>query len=167
MKRLTLISLLIANSVLVFAQSKSFQVLKDHFIDSENVQSFSVSGFLCRAALSMVADEEDELRGMMNNIDHIRFIIIPKEEFEKQDLSVNGFRNYLRKDAFEEVMSVRDHGDHINIFHRVDSDNYRNNKNRYFVLIEDSDKVVALELKGYIDPEMFKKGENRITFNTK
>jgi len=60
-------------------------------------------------------------------------------------------------------MSIRDNGEHINIFHRLDG----NKKNRYFVLIEESDEVVALELKGYIDPELFKDGDNRITFSKK
>jgi len=163
MKRFTLLALFTVSSMLALAQSKSFQTLRDHFVDKENVHSFSISGFLCRTALSMVMDGEEELKGMLNDIDHIRFIVIPKEEFGNQNLTVSGFRKYITKDSFEEMMSIRDNGDHINIFHRLDG----NKKNRYFVLIEESDEVVALEMKGYIDPELFKDEDSRITLNKK
>jgi len=112
-------------------------------------------------ALNMIMEDEEELKGMMNGIDHVRFIVIPKEEFKDQNLTVNGFRKVIANDSYEEVMSIHDKGDHINIFHRTEG----NKKNRYFVLIEQPDEVVALELKGYIDPELFKNENNRITFN--
>jgi len=163
MKRFTLFVLFSLITAFSFGQSKSFQTLRDHFLNKEEVHSFSISGFLCRTALNIMMEEEKELKGMMKDIDHIRFMVIPKDEFENQNLTVNGFRKYITKDSFEEVMSIRDNGEHINIFHRLDG----NKKNRYFVLIEESDEVVALELKGYIDPELFKDEDNRITFNKK
>lgn len=167
MKRFPLIALFSLIIVFSFAQSKSFQTLCDHFKDKEEVYAFSISGFLCRAAINLVMEDEEQLKGMMKDIDHIRFMVIPKGEFVNQDLTVNGFRKYITKDSFEEVMSIRDKGEHINIFHRLDPDRYQGRKNRYFVLIEESDEVVALELKGYIDPELFKDGGNRITLNKK
>jgi len=163
MKKLILVVLLSCVSILTFAQSKSFQTLRDHFIDKEDVHSFSISGFLCRTALSIALSDEEEWQKMTSDIDQIRFIVIPKEEFGKQNLSVNGFKNYLVKDSFEEMMSVRDKGDHVTFFHRLDS----NKKNRYFVLVEDNHEVVAIEMKGYIDPELFKDGNNRITLNNR
>ncbi|HEY5822917.1 MAG TPA: DUF4252 domain-containing protein [Cyclobacteriaceae bacterium] len=163
MQRFTLFVLFLLITVFSFGQSKSFQTLKDHFAGEEDVHAFSMSGFLCRAALNVVMEDEEELKGMLDDIDHIRFIVIPKNEFADQNLTVNGFRKFIANDSFEEVMSIRDNGEHINIFHRLDG----NKKNRYFVLVEESDEVVALELKGYIDPELFKDGDNRITFNKK
>ena len=162
MKSLALITVFVLGISASFAQSKSFQTLRDHFIDEENVHSFNISGFFCRAAMSFAIDDDDELLiNMMNDIDHVRIIVIPKGEFKKQNLSVNGFKNYLAKDAFEEMMSVREKGDHVSVFMREDG----NKKNRYFVLVEESDEVVAIEMKGYIDPELFKNENNKITFN--
>lgn len=161
MKRFAITLLFFVITVSSFAQSESFQTLKDHFSGKDQVESFSLSGFWCRAAMSIVMDDEEELKAMMKEIDQVRFMVIPKIEFDKQNLSVNGFRKFITKDSFEEVMSIREHGEKINIFHRVDG----NKKNRYFVLIEQENEVVALELKGYIDPEMFKDGDNRISFN--
>lgn len=161
-KPAAIIALFVLGITSSFAQSKSFQTLRDHFRDSEDVHAFSINGFLCRAAMSIAMDEDDNvLQGMMSDINHVRFIVIPKEEFGKQHLTVGGFKKYLLKDAFEEMMSVRDKGDHVSIFMREDS----NKKNSYFVLVEESDEVVAIEMKGYIDPELFRNENNKITFN--
>lgn len=144
------------------AQSKSFQTLHDHFAGREDVHAFSINGFFCRLALSMAIDEDDELlRNLSRDIDHVRFMVIPKDEFYKQDLSVNGFKKYLLKDSFEQMMSVRDQGDNVNVYMREDG----NHTNRYFVLVEETDEVVAIEMKGYIDPALFNTSDNKITLN--
>lgn len=159
MKPVAIITFLVLSITSAFAQSKSFQALRDHFTGIEDVHSFSVSGFLCRAAVSMMADDEDQLlKNLMSDIDHIRFIVIPKGEFDKQRLTLGGFKKYLTKDSFEEMMSVRDNGDHVTVFMREDG----NKKNRYFVLVEEQTEVVAIEMKGYIDPELFKDENNKI-----
>jgi len=95
MKRFTLFASLSLITLFSFAQSKSFQTLKDHFADEEDVHAFSVSGFLCRAALNIVMEDDEELKGMLNDIDHIRFMVIPKSEFATQNLTVNGFRKFI------------------------------------------------------------------------
>jgi hypothetical protein len=148
-------------SVSGFAQSKSYQTLRDHFSGREDVHSFNLGGLLCRLAVNIATEDEPLFKNMMKDIDHVRFIVIPKKEFKNQNLSVKGFRNYLSKDSFEEVLAVRDNGDHVNIFHRTDG----NKKNRYFVLVEESDEVVAIEMKGYIDPQLFKDENNKISLN--
>jgi hypothetical protein len=144
-----------------FSQSKSYQTLRDHFSGRENVHSFSIGGILCRMAVNIASKDEELWRNLMKDIDHVRFIVIPKEEFTNQNLSVGGFRNYLSKDSFEEVMSVKEKGDKVNIFHREDG----NKKNRYFVLVEESNEVVAIEMKGYIDPELFKNEKNSLNMS--
>ena len=68
----------------------------------------------------------------------------------------------LQKDSFASLATIHDKGDDISIFHRLDD----NNKNRYFVLVEEQNEVVAIEMKGYIDPvilmqEAFKSDQHR------
>ncbi|MBY0435022.1 MAG: DUF4252 domain-containing protein [Cyclobacteriaceae bacterium] len=159
MKKATLLSLIVlAGALTLSAQSKSFQALRDHFADRENVHAFSLSGFLCRTALRIALSDDPSLRAMARDINHVRFIVIPKDEFAKQKLSVNGFKGYLAKDKFEVMATVRDKGEVVSFFHRLDD----NKKDRYFVLVEESREVVAIELKGYIDPSIFKNGNNRL-----
>lgn len=163
MKKITFLFVFL--STLGWAQSKSYQTLKDRFKDQPDVHSFSFGGWLCRAALSIaVNDDEDDvevrlLHKAMADINHVRFITIPKGEFKAQGLSVNGFRAYLKKDAFEELASVRDNGEVVTFYHKGDDAR----RNQYFVLIEDHHEVVAIEMKGYIDPEIFNSDDARIT----
>lgn len=166
MKKL-LIPVLLLVSTLGWSQSKSYQTLKDHFDDRPEVQGFSIGGWLCRAALSLAMDENDHeialLKKAMADIDHVRFMVIPKKEFKDQGLSVNGFRSYLRKDSFELLADVRDQGEQVTFYHRSDG----TRKDRYFVLVDEQDEVVAIEMKGYIDPAIFESEDARITLYNK
>ncbi|HRI79142.1 MAG TPA: DUF4252 domain-containing protein [Cyclobacteriaceae bacterium] len=161
MKKLNILILFTAASVAAFAQSKSYEALYSHFKGKEDVHAFSMGGMLCRLAVNVMANDNDVLKAMVKDIRHIRFIVIPKNEFAKQNLSINGFKGFLKKDLFEEMATIRDHGDIVSVFHRTDA----NAKDRYFVLVEDQGKVVAIEMKGTIDPALFKEGDNRITIN--
>ena len=161
MKKLLFSLLLVAVSVTTFSQSKSYQTLRDHFAGKEDVHSFALNGFLCRTVLRFAGTDGRTLHTMMKDIHQIRFIVIPIKEFSKQELSVNGFKEYLKKDSFESLATIRDKADHISVFHRMDG----NKRDRYFVLVEEPNEVVAIEMKGYIDPALFKNENNRITIN--
>ena len=145
-------------SMATFAQSKSFEALRERFRGEEDVYAFSASGWLCRSVISVALKAEDgdepELRLLkraMDDIDHVRFITVPIREFAAQGVSVKGFRSFLMKDQFEVLADVRDRGDHITFYQRTAGDR----KGHYFVLIEESSEVVAIEMKGYIDPAIF------------
>jgi hypothetical protein len=150
MKKFILTLLLAAGLTAAFSQSNSFQALQRNFSGKDDVHSFRLSGFLCRTALRMVAPEEKLFRSMVKDIQQVRLMVIPKAAFDAQQLSVNGFRHFLETDAFESLATIRDNGDHISIFHRLDD----NKKNRYFVLVEEKDEIVAIEMKGYIEPDI-------------
>ncbi len=153
--------MLIVGSVTAFSQSRSYQALRDHFAGKEDVHSFALNGFLCRTVLRIVRTDERLLHAMMKDIHHIRFIVIPTKEFRKQNLSVNGFKEYLRKDSFESLATIQDKADHISVFYCTDG----NKRERYFVLVEEPNEVVGIEMKGYIDPALFRNEDNRITIN--
>ena len=159
MKKSILSVFLISVSLISFGQSKSYEALQSHFKGKKDVHSFRLGGILCRAALSIATSNQPLFREMVKDIDQVRFIVIPIEEFEKQNLSVNGFKSYLSKDSFETLATIREDGDRVSIFHRTDS----NLKDRYFVLIEERREVVAIEMKGYIDPSVLKPENTRIT----
>lgn len=138
--------LLLAGSA--FGQSKSFEALKEHFDGEDDVHSFGVSGFLCRAALGMAG--EWEFKKAIQEIKHLRFIVIPTEAFQAHQLTTTGFKKFLRQDGFEELSNIRDRGEEVTVYLQSN----RNKKDIYFVLVEESDEVVAIEMKGYLDPNM-------------
>jgi hypothetical protein len=140
-----LILLIAAGSV--SAQSNSYQILKEKFNGQPDVHSFSVSGWVGRVILKMAG--EYEFRDAIKELKHVRLITIPRAEFEARKVTVKGFKNVLQQDAFQELAFIRDNDEEVSIYLKEGN----NHKNHYFVLVEDEQEVVAIELKGYIDLE--------------
>ncbi len=138
------------------AQSESYEQLRDRFVREENVHAFSVNGFWCRMFIGLVADQEDVLRRALQDVKHVRLMTIPADLWRAQFTSTHHFTRQLAQDGFEELATIRDNGDRIHFHMRSDG-----RWNRYFVLVEEQDEVVVIELKGYLDPALLK--ETQIT----
>jgi hypothetical protein len=130
-----------------FAQSRSYEALKEKFSNRPDVHSFSFGAWMGRLVLKMAG--EHEFTNAIKDVKHVRLITIPKQEFAAQHVSVKGFKKLLKQDYFEELAFIRDTGEEVTIYLREGN----NNKNHYFVLVEEEQEVVAIELKGYIDPK--------------
>jgi hypothetical protein len=129
------------------AQSESYQTIKDTFKGGEDVHAFSVSGFLCRTVLWMA--DEHEFAEAITDIKNIKLIVVPREEFSTRGLSVNGFKKVLKKDSFQELAHFRDHDDLATIF--LQESPKSKMRDRYFILVEADEEVVAIEMKGTVD----------------
>lgn len=141
------------------AQSMSYQTLKDNFIDQPDVHSFSVSGWMGRAVLNLAG--EYEFKEAIKELRHVRFITIPKSEFLARNLTIKGFKSVLKQDSFQELAFIRDNGEEVSIYLREGN----NNKNHYFVLVEEELEVVAIEMKGYIDLQKLNPGNTTLAIN--
>jgi len=148
MKKLTFALLLLISSATLMAQSNSYQILKNKFKGEPDVHSFSVSGWVGRLVLNLAG--EYEFREAIKELDHIRLMTIPKSAFISQDVTVNGFKRILKQNTYEELAFIRDDGEEVTIYLQEG----KHNNNRYFVLIDEQDEVVAIEMKGYIDPQL-------------
>ncbi len=146
-KTTTLLFALILASTIGYSQSDSYQTLKANFTGRPDVHSFSVNGFFCRMILGMT--DEWEFKEAIKDVQHVSIITIPAEEFEARGLSVNGFKKLLKKDSFEELASVRDHGDDITFYLQATG-----NKNRYMIVVQEPNEVVVIEMKGSIDANL-------------
>jgi hypothetical protein len=159
MKSISLTVLLfITTPAFLAAQSHSFNTLKKKFSASENVHSFRSSGFMARTVL-WIAGERDFIRAI-KEVKNIRLMTIPKSAFAEQALSVAGFKKVLRKDSYEELALISDHSDAVGVYLQS---NESSNANRYFILIDNPREVVAVELKGYIDPEILQARAEKLT----
>lgn len=145
-KFLVIVVLILSVAAQALAQHKGFQTLKDNFEGREEVLSFSVNGLFCRMVLGMAG--EWEFKQAIEEVKHIRLMVIPHYEFKLQNLTVGGFRNLMKQDGYEELATIRDGNDHISIYLH----NRGNKKNTYFVLVEEPEEIVAIEIKGYINP---------------
>jgi hypothetical protein len=148
----------ITTPVLVAAQSHSFNTLKKKFSANEDVHSFRTSGLMARTVL-WIAGERD-LKRAIKAIKNIRLITIPKSAFEEQALSVSGFKKVLRKDSYEELALISDRSDAVGVYLQT---NESSNMNRYFILIDNPREVVAVELKGHINPEILQARAETLT----
>ncbi len=159
MKSIRILTLLLITVGSVSAQSNSYQILKENFIGQPDVHSFSVSGWVGRLILNMAG--EYEFRDAIKELKHVRLITIPRAEFEARKLTVRGFKNILQQDSFQELAFIRDNGEEVSIYLKEGN----NHKNHYFVLVEDEQEVVAIELKGYIDLEQLNPTNTTIAIN--
>ena len=148
MKRVFLLLSLTIAASLSYGQSNSYKMLRNQFEDSPEVRSYKLRGFLCKIIVKIVEDDDQDLAAALKEVRHVRFMTIPKEEFAVQKVTVNGFKARLPKDNFELMADIRDSDGGIAFFHRQE----KKNKNRYFVILEDTHEVIAIEMKGYIDP---------------
>jgi hypothetical protein len=139
------------------AQSKSYITLREKFAGEKDVFAFRFSGGLTRMALRIAGEYEfyDAIRDVKN----IRFIVIPKSAFHEKRVSLSGFKKVAKEDGFEELAHIRDHGDDVQILLQPG----KNDNNRYLVLVDGGNEVVAIEVKGYINPDEIRR---EIAYNT-
>jgi hypothetical protein len=148
MKRIFLVLAMVCATSLSFGQSDSYRMLRAQFEDSDEVKSYRLSGFMCKIIVNIIEDDDDNVVEALKQVKKVRVMTIPKSEFELRNVTVKGFKSRLPKDNFE-LMADFDHGDEsVAFYHRAE----KKNKNRYFVVIDDHNQVIAIEMKGYIDP---------------
>lgn len=140
------------------AQSNSYQTFRDTFKGGEDVHSFSVSGFVARTVLWMA--DEHEFADAITDVKNIKLVVVPKEEFSSKGVSINGFKKVLKGDAFQELAHFRDHGDLVTIFLQEHDKNKL--KDRYFILVEDNEEVVAIEMRGSVDMNVLMNMEKEV-----
>lgn len=150
MKKTTLTLALVCIGILLYAQSKSYRTFKNKFSHEEDVNSVSVNGFFVRTLLAFGG--EFEARQALKHVRTVRLAAVPKEAFRAKGVTVDGFRNVMREDSFEEMFDVSDNGDKVALFVKATG----KNDNCYLVLAEESNKVVLIEFTGYLDPEILK-----------
>jgi hypothetical protein len=134
-----------------FAQSNSYVALREKFRGEKDVIALHASGAFARTIL-WVAGEKD-FKDAIEDVDDIRFIVIPKRAFRANDVSVKGFKKIALKDSFEEVARVKDHGEDVTLMMQT-SYTKKHGHNRYLLIVDNNDEVVVMEIKGYIDPTL-------------
>lgn len=131
-----------------YGQSKSYLTLKEKFLGHKNVFSLKTSGFLTRTVLLISGDHE--FNKAIRDVKKIRLTVIPKAAFRAEKVTLDGFIKIAKKDSFEELAQVRDHGDEVTLLQQSAK---KTKHNRYLLLVESSDEVIAMEITGYIDHE--------------
>jgi hypothetical protein len=148
MKKLLLVLAICCAAGMVQAQSNSYKMLRSEFSDDPDVKSYHLRGWMIRLVAQIVEDDDARLSASLREVKRVRLITIPKEQFAKEDVTVSGFKSKLPGDHFELMGDFRDGEGSVAFFHRPE----KRGKNCYFVIIDQDDEVIAIEMKGYIDP---------------
>jgi len=153
MKKIFILMTLVVFSQATFAQSRSFEKLREKFRGEEDVHTLKMGGFMLQAVMRLATADDRSARESLRSVRELRLMVIPQVAFQRQGLSVDGFRGVLRKDAFDEMTEVRQGKDRVTVYMRPDY----NHVSRYFVLVANEEEVVAMEMKGNVDPEWLAK----------
>ncbi len=164
MKNLTAVVLIV--SILIgispttgFSQSKSYQALREKFQGMQDVYAFHTSGFFARSVLWIAG--EHEFKHAIEEVRDLRLVVIPGKLFHREHVSLNGFKRFARKEGFEDIAYVKDHGDDVTLMIQSAS---KSRNNRYLLIVEDGNEVVVIEIQGYINPDVLLDNEH-IAYN--
>lgn len=152
MKRTLVFMFLLITGAAAFGQSKSFSSLSEAFSNNDNVTSFSLGGLGLK--WSSGEDEDKALSGIRD----VRFLHIPRGQFEAGDVKLSSLKRSLSRDNFEVMFNARDGKDNVSVYLQ---ENRGENNNLYFLLVEDDDNITAIEIKGYIDPKTLRDSKSR------
>ena len=143
-----LVLFLLAFSIAGYSQSKSFLTLQDRFEGRKDVTHLNISSFFVRMALCLASEDlnSDEI----SNIGRLHLMVIPKDHFAADGVTLNGYIRFVeKKDSFEELINIKDKKDNVRLFVKT-RDKYTS---RYLLLVDDEDEVVAIEFSGNINPD--------------
>jgi hypothetical protein len=148
---LVLIAMIQVASHQIIAQSQSFQTFTNKFDGEENVHYFKVSGFVVRSVLAMAG--EPEAKEAVRGIHKVRLAVVPREAFEAQEVTVEGFRRVLQQDSFDEMMEFREDGDQVTVYSNSPA---HRSEQYYLMLVEDEEEIVLIEISGAVNETYFK-----------
>lgn len=142
---------LLITGVTAFGQSKSFTSLSEAYSDRDDVTTFNLGGLGIK--WSSGEDEDKTLSGIRD----VRFLHIPRAQFESGHVKLSSLKRDLTRDNFEVMFSARDGKDNVSVYMQENG----GDKNLYFVLVEDDENITAIEIKGYIDPKTLRDSKKR------
>ena len=111
---------------------------------SKNAISVDISGILIKVA-AKIAAEEHEAAEILASINRLQVLVLEDEN----PVSASEFQSFttkLRKDDFEDLMTVREGKTRVNFFIREKNDKIQN----ILILVSEEDNFVMLNLKGKI-----------------
>lgn len=147
----TIIVLLLAFVLpLTSSAQRSINHFIDKYYDKENVTTVELSGFVLKMAAKFV--DEDEGKEIIASISRLQVLVMEgQNHVTKKDLNI--FKTKIRKDNFEELMSVRSGSTSIDFFIKEENGVIKN----ILLLVSDKEEFVLLNLRGKLKFEDIQK----------
>ncbi|MCB0631910.1 MAG: DUF4252 domain-containing protein [Saprospiraceae bacterium] len=141
MRNMLLYTLFILLPALGVAQSKYITQFYNQYKSYEDVTNINLKGFVLRLAGNFVDDEN--ARKVIRKVSHLRLLMVEDTELvtaEDYTFLIKG----LKSDSFEELMQIRDKGNHIDFYLREDGDRITD----VIMLLRGEDEFLMLSLEG-------------------
>ena len=126
--------------MLVFSQTNAIQNFYSKYKDHEEITALSLSGSLIQFAASFADDEGSQK--VMDKVTHLKLLVSDSNLVSKKDYL--SFSKSLKKDAFEDLMQIKDQGSNIDIMIREQGDKITD----VILLVEDHGDFVMISLEG-------------------
>lgn len=147
MKKLLILFLFIC-PYLAQSQSKSLDALRAEYKDVPNSFDMSFGGNFLGVSNWIVNEEDDkEVKELIQSIDNLHLFTLPIGEHGINIKDLKKLRKDMSKEAYEELMVIRDGKDHINMLIKEKNGIISS----LVMLIEDKEDITILDFSGAID----------------
>ncbi len=152
MKRTTLLLIATVLSTGLWAQSKTLKSFHEKYHDDRDATNITIDGTLLNlvGALAAYAEDDEEAQAFANiakNIKSMNILSVPMYGTGLSGKEVSGLRRNLKKESYEELMTMRDGDQKINFLADADEKQLRN----MVVLVEDKDELVVMNINGLLN----------------
>ena len=151
MKNILIAIAMLAIPMSGFCQNESIEQFYNKYIENENVTDINLKGWVLSLA-SLIADEKTG-EEVLEKITQLRIMVADEKNIvSKSDLKK--LMKDVRKNSFEDLMTVRDGNDRINFMVREKEDGTITN---VLVIVNGDKEFILLSLEGALDFEDLKK----------
>lgn len=150
MKKLTTLMIIAMLPIIAMAQSKSVTAFQDKYSDHEDVTYVAVKGSLFNLIASIADYDEDpdeDMEAMSRIAKGIKSMEVLRVPYYETDLNreeVATLRNSLKKDNYEDFLTVKEGKELINVMAQGTEDEIRN----MIVLVEEKDDFTLISING-------------------
>ena len=151
MKKLLVIILLAP--ALAMGQSRSVEAFINQYQDHDEVSVVSIEGSLFDL-IGMIAEEAEEddeelqaIKRVFDNIEHLKIVSVPYRAADFNSDKFNAFRSDLKKDKYEELMTMKDDEKKMTFMTQGENSELSN----MVVLIDEEQKLTILSVIGTVD----------------
>lgn len=143
MKNLILVLTMLALPFLAASQTECIENFYDKYVDNEKISDLSLNGWILSLASKMSDEEGTEI---LEKITKLRIMIAEEKNIVTKP-DIKKLMRDVRKNEFEDLMTIRDEGSRVNFMIREEGDNITN----VLVIIHGDDDFILLSLEGNLN----------------
>jgi hypothetical protein len=152
MKRILILFYSVLIPLVLLPQSKSVERFRKSYKEDQNL-------FFYSSTIKMLNTEnEPEFEDLIKDVEKIMVLFYDKEKQQLKDHQIDGLKNELLNEKYVPLIFINEKGSEINLYKRD-----RKNKTVGFAaLIDNTKKLVIIDVKGSIDFRKFMDFKNKI-----